>query len=309
MSRMITNIVFTRNRPLQLDAYLESLYRHFGTEYIQTYVIYKVELFSEEYESLFEKYPDCIVIREKDFHSDCVKLINQMESKYILFGVDDVVYFDSVDFDVIDKTFDDYNEDIFGFALRFSPAFLKDGGDIIVNIDVAGQEVHRLNWKNGQTPYSRYPFELCSTIYTTALVKKIICNAMNNKRLIRTLFSPGSFLIKTLGKVIPTRSILKSFGYFFNPNTLESWNCRWCQNHDDELPSFFYFQKLCASAIQVNMVNATTRKTFDGPNEYTVEALAEKYRQGYRLDINFIDENKPTGIHCGSGCFRLEKNR
>ena len=46
--KMINNIVFTKNRPLQLDAYLEGLHRHFPLELIQTYILYKVELFEEE---------------------------------------------------------------------------------------------------------------------------------------------------------------------------------------------------------------------------------------------------------------------
>ncbi len=143
--KMISNIVFTKNRPLQLDGYLESLYRHFPAELFQTYVLYKRELFEQEYEQLFKKYSNCIVIREIDFHSNFLRVLSQINTKYILFGIDDVVYFDSVAFDVIDKIFYEYNEDIFGLAPRFSPEFLKDPDDIIINIDVAGQEVHRLN--------------------------------------------------------------------------------------------------------------------------------------------------------------------
>ena len=89
MEKMISNIVFTKNRPLQLEAYLQSLYRYFPAELIQTYIIYKVELFRNEYESLFQKFPNCTVVEERDFHSDCVKVINQANTKYIMFGIDD----------------------------------------------------------------------------------------------------------------------------------------------------------------------------------------------------------------------------
>jgi len=56
MQKMISNIVFTKNRPLQLEAYLESLYRYFPRELIQTYIIYKREIFEEEYQQLWEIY-------------------------------------------------------------------------------------------------------------------------------------------------------------------------------------------------------------------------------------------------------------
>jgi hypothetical protein len=138
-------------------------------------------------------------------------------------------------------------------------------------------------------------------------VKKIIDSAMNNNPLVKKLFAPRSLLIRALRKLKSPRSVLKSFGYFFNPNTLESWNCRWCQNHGDALPSFLYFQDQRAIAIQVNMVNISARKKFNGSDEYTIETLAEKYRQGYRLDIDFVCRNKPTRTHAGMECFSLVK--
>jgi len=305
MKKMISNIVFTKKRPLQLDAYLESLYRYFPSELIQTHILYKVELFEEEYEQVFHKYPNCSVITENDFHSDFLKLLNQINTKFILFGIDDVVYFDSIDFNVIDEVFSKHTDHIFGFSLRFSKESITDGNDPISENIVAGQTVYSLNWTQGSTPITRYPFELCATIYPTALIKAVVNRVRNNNPLIRKLFSPNSVFIKALGKIISTRSILKSFGCFYNPNTLESWNCRWCQNHSDQLPGFLFFQKLCASAIQVNMVNLTDRKVFDSSIDYTVETLAQKYKQGYRLDIDYITKNRPSGTHCGIESFIL----
>ena len=305
MQKMISNIVFTKNRPMQMHAYLESLYRYFPQEIIQTYIIYKVELFGEQYEMLFRKFPDCIVIREKDFHSDFLKLLSRISTKYILFGVDDVVFFDSVDFSVINQTFAGYAGEIFGFSLRFSKENVANMGDSIYENVVAGQTVYSINWAQGRSSTTRYPFELCATIYPTALVKKVIDGAMNNNPLIKKLFSPDFAIIKMLGKIISTRYILKSFGYFYNPNTLESWNCRWCQNHSDTLPAYIHFQRHCASAIQVNMVNISSHNSSEGTAEHTVETLNNSYKQGYRLDIDFVAENKPKGTHGGQEHFRL----
>ena len=307
MSEIITNIVFTKNRPLQLEAYLESLYRVFPQELIQTYIIYKVELFEDEYKQVFRKYSDCVVIKENDFHRDFLTVLSKVDAKYILFGIDDVVYFDCVDFGVIDKTFAKYTGDIFGFTLRFGKDVIINGGDAVSETVMAGQTVYSIDWTQGKTTTTRYPFELCATIYPTALVKKVIDNVMNGNPLIRGLFSPSSALMKLLGKSKLRRKILKRFGYFYTPNTLESWNCRWCQKHSDKLPSYLYFKKLCASAMQVNMVNTSTKNDFDNSAEHTVEALNEKYKTGYRLDIDFVCNNKPEGTHCGVECFQITK--
>jgi len=266
-----------------------------------------VELFEAEYDELFSRYPDCIVIRESDFHSDFMNVLDQVDTKYILFGIDDVVFFDSVDLDLIDRTFREHESNILGFTLRFSPESLKNSNDIIDDFTVGDQKIFRLNWKNGQTPHSRYPFELCCTIYPTELVKRIISGTMSNDPVIKKLFSPNAPLIKGLQKTKFARKILKSFGYFFSPNTLESWPCRWCQNNSSQLPLFTYFQKVCATAIQVNMVNTSTKNTFDGSDKHTVETLNDKYKQGYRFDIGFITPNDPPPISCGQQYFKLKK--
>jgi len=125
------NIVFTMNRPLQLDAYLTSLYRHIPQRLIQTYVIYKVNLFDSQYSEVFQKFDKCIVIREKDFHDDFVNLIEQIDTKYVLFATDDVVYFDSVDFDVVEETFGRFADDIFGFTFKFGPQSLQEKNGVV----------------------------------------------------------------------------------------------------------------------------------------------------------------------------------
>ena len=307
MDKMISNIVFTKNRPLQLHGYFESLYRYFPAKLIQTYVIYKVELFEEEYERLFQKFPACVVIEEKDFHGDFLRVLDGVKTPYVLFGIDDVVYFDSVDLDIIDRAFREHGEDIFGFTLRFGVDMFKDTGDEIIDVAIDEQKAHRLNWREGRTSRSRYPFELCATIYRTEVVKKIIRRTMNNSPVIKRLFRPNSFLIRNMGKIASPRSTLKALGYFFSPNTLESWGCRWCQNHSADLPAYLYFQDHCAAAIQVNMVNTSTKEAFSGTDEHTVEALNEKYKQGYRLDIDFVSQKKPATTHCGPEWFMLVK--
>jgi hypothetical protein len=117
-------------------------------------------------------------------------------------------------------------------------------------------------------------------------------------------------VVNILGKILKKHSILKKFGYFYNPNTLESWNCRWCQKNSDQFPARLYFQKNCASAIQVNMVNTTTNQDsneYDDLAKYTVETLNAKYKEGYSVDIEAIEKDKPVITHVGQECFKLVK--
>ncbi len=308
MKKRISNIVFTKNRPLQLDAYLESLHNCLPPDRIQTYVLYKEELFSSTYRSVFRKYEGCIVVEESDFYRDVLKVIDAVDTEFILFGVDDVVYFDSVDIAVIEEIFSVHSDDIFGFSFRLGPDSLRHAGDDIQSSEILGQEVWKVPWKAGESPHSRYPFELQATVYRTELVRRIMANCCSRSAVADRLLTPDSALIRLLSHLYSTRSIMKSFGYFFSPNTFESWNCRWCREHPESLPTSLYFQKLCTSAIQVNMVNTSTDNTFDASGkQYTVESLNERYQDGYRFDIDWLRKNRPTEPHSGEEYFKLSK--
>jgi len=305
--KLLTNITFTKNRPLQLDGYLRSLYRFFPRERMQTCIIYKEELFNREYESVFRQFPDIEVIRESNFHRDMLAVLDRVETEYILFGIDDVVFFDGVSLELIEKTFEKAGEDIFGFTLRFGPEMVTAGGDEVRDVSIGEDKAYKLHWPGGRTKHTRYPFELCSTVYRTNLVRNVISHTMSSNSLAKGLFSPGSGLMRAWSKITSPRSLLKKFGFFYSPNTLESWPCRWCRNHSGELPGSTYFQKLCAVAIQVNMVNTSTRNDHYGTDEHAVEALNAKYREGYVLDIDFVAACKPSKAGGGPECFRLTR--
>ncbi len=305
--KLITNIVFTKNRPLQLEGYLRSLYTHFPEEIFKTFILYKKELFSKEYKQLFSEFPGCVVIEESDFSKDFFNIVKHIDTEYMMFGVDDVVYFDGVDFEIIDRTFKEHSVNIFGFSLRFDKEILGAGGDIITENNVNGQAVCSIDWTDGKTPNSRYPFELCATIYKTELVKKILKGSRVDNPITEFLFAPSSAIAFFFGLLGLKRKLLKSLGYFYSPNTLESWNCRWCRKNSGKLPRRLSFQKHCASAIQVNLVNTSTANESEGTAEQTVETLAEKYRQGYRIDIESLESNRPMHTHSGTEFFRLSK--
>jgi hypothetical protein len=57
------------------------------------------------------------------------------------------------------------------------------------------------------------------------------------------------------------------------------------------------------------MVNTSTNNEASSSAEHTVEVLAEKYKEGYRFDIDAIEKNKPTGAHCGQDYFKLIKSK
>jgi len=308
MSETITSIVFTKNRPLQLDGYLESLYRHMPRQLIRTYIIYKEDLFDEQYLDVFKRFDKCVVIREKDFHKNFVNLIGRIDTEYMLFGTDDVIYYDSVSFDIIDRIFERFSDDIFGFTFRLCPENLNPEGDKFSPLQVDGDTIYRVNWKNAKNRHAKYPFELNSTIYRTSLVKKILKPVSKAYPLLQKIFAKDS-LIGFVGRTISMKHFLISISTFRDPNTLEGYCHKWCTSHKSRLPSYLFFQKLCAGAIQVNIVNTSVGNPTDGTDKHTVEALNEKYKQGYRLDIKAIEGNKPRTVQIGQKHFSLVREQ
>jgi len=308
MTAVLSTIVFTKNRPMQLHGYLESLFRYFPKDKIQTLIVWKEEKFREQYHSLFREFPDCRVIREGDFHTDLLQILREVQTPYLLFGVDDVVFFDGVDLGLIEKAFLSQAKDLFGFSLRLGPDMAKEeleaGAAQKQRVDE--QEFYLLDWRRGKSSHTCYPFELCATVYPTERVRHLVECRVNRSKLWSVLFRPNSGLMKKAGAFLPRRKIYKRFGYFFNPNTFESWACRWCKQHPDEVGPLLAFQKSCATAIQVNLVNTSTRNEWDDCAELTVEALAEKYRAGWRIDIEAIARQRPTQTHSGREFFHLK---
>lgn len=108
---MIDAIIFSKDRPLQLDCLLRSIKKNLK-EVNDIKVLYKTK-FVESYDKLKKRYPDVIFIEETFFHADFIRLVKE-SSKYIGLFVDDCILFREVD-DIQDAFFD--NVDIVSLRL------------------------------------------------------------------------------------------------------------------------------------------------------------------------------------------------
>lgn len=303
--KQLTNIVFTRNRPLQLEAYLRSFYMFIPKEITNTVILYKKDMFDEQYKQLFDEYPDAEIIQEKDFYSDFCGLIKKNGTEYISFGTDDVVYYDGVEWSFILQTFEAYANDIFGFSLRFSPETLskEDKYDLL---QAETGNLYRINWKKAHSANAKYPFELNSTIYKTSLIKQIVDNVSKRHPFLAKIFRAKTGITGILDKFISMKHILIAIHSFKNPNDLES-NChRYCKRNKSKLPDNIYFKTLCASAIQINTVNPVIKNQINPQQGFDIYSLNKKYIEGYRLDIDWLKNSKLASTHLNEQHFRLK---
>lgn len=117
-------LLFSFDRPLQLYACLESIERYF-TGVRRLSVIYRTshDGYLKGYQQVKERFPQVTFIKQsedhpkKEFKSLVLKSIFDSPSQYILFGVDDIIVKDFVDFkfcmEMMERT------KAYGFYLRF----------------------------------------------------------------------------------------------------------------------------------------------------------------------------------------------
>lgn len=169
---MITFVVFSKNRPLQLHAYLNSLHTFFEG-YANIHVIVRAdEAYISAYTDVQAEFPDVSLEYEYDFSKQLKALVGHTE--YFCFGCDDVVFVAPVKLsDAIELLSD---QDILGISLRL-------GTHISHNmfwqpmdqpqLTLSGTEF--ITWNiSGSTGDWGYPWEVLGTLYRTSFIQDVL---------------------------------------------------------------------------------------------------------------------------------------
>lgn len=162
---MSTIIVFSKDRPMQLHGYLESLLWASECREEQTYVLYR-EVLPICYDKVKTYFPRVHWIAETNFVEQLQEII-AIADEYIMFGCDDVVFVDRFKLEKMETYLQDH-ESVFGFSLRLGR-----------NIKPMPKKVNRdgefcvWKWTDSKGHYG-YPWELDCTMYRKADVIKII---------------------------------------------------------------------------------------------------------------------------------------
>ena len=112
---LLSVIVFSKDRPLQLHGYLESLIFYSKIKEEAINVIFK-ETPDIPYEIVINSFKSINWIKQTDFFQNLTCAINDSK-EYIMFGCDDVVFSSNFNIQGAISTLKE-DEDIFGFSLR-----------------------------------------------------------------------------------------------------------------------------------------------------------------------------------------------
>lgn len=197
MNKQISIIVFSKGRPMQMHAYLESLLKFSDVEQEMVSVLY-CEMEKIRYEKLIKAFPNVNWIKESKFESD-LKTEIENAGEYIMFGCDDVVF--TGKFSV--KKAADYlekNPQVFGFSMRLGENIKPYPSNYSKD-----ENVFEWKWEGCKKQHYNYPWELDCTLYRKEDVLRMTMeeeNPIKNPNYYEAMITPDN-----RGKRIPRKNM------------------------------------------------------------------------------------------------------
>ncbi len=257
MAMNLTVVCFSKDRPLQLRAYLESLMYYSGIPQNAITVLYK-ECPPILYDRLITMFPDVTWVKEADFRAD-LRAVVDAANDHILWGCDDVVYIGEWDPIKCMEMFE-FHPEVFAVGLRggfnlpddrvHDPALLKEWGLFDT-------------WQQ--------PWETGSSLYRKSDVVGVLDTTVNPD------FFIDGVRTELKGTTVGTAAL--------NPNYLEALGCRnigfWLTNDRKHLAHYEFSRTLC---FAVNVVQFEFKNAY-GPIPCTLPgALYEAFLEGKSLN-------------------------
>jgi acetyltransferase-like isoleucine patch superfamily enzyme len=241
---MVSIIVFSKDRPLQLHGYLQSLEYFSGMKLKYVSVLFK-DSPEIPYDMVRASFPDVHWVAEKSFLSDLFALLEQAED-YVMFGCDDVLFHRHFNINHAVSVLSSSPE-VFGFSLRLGRNIRPNPAEN--DIEVKAQCIE-WDWTSVKETHWSYPWELDATLYRKNDVVRVI-----NIAKAETIANPN-YLEAEIGNN-PTKYIDKKKMACFN-------------------------ESKCI-VITINRVQEFVKNGFDASRETSPKKLAEFYSKGYHL--------------------------
>lgn len=167
-------IVFSKDRPMQLHAYLESLLQFTNVKPVDITVLYYHNP-QIDYSLVRKLFPTVNWVRETNFHLDLSNAIDGAE-KYIMFGCDDVVFTSAFNLDLAEEIMQK-DEAIFGFSFRLGTNIRPLPNNLSTD-----KRIIKWDWGESSELHYNYPWELDCTLYRKVDVLDILhCHGIEVK--------------------------------------------------------------------------------------------------------------------------------
>ena len=171
---MINILCFSKDRLFQLSEYIRTL-KKYCIEHKLT-VLYYPHYYYSSIQTLINKYPDVDFVKEENFEQQVRDYINNCSTDLIMFGVDDLLFYDFVPSYTIVFLLE---ENVFSFHSRFNPyinySFSCNKKCPPPACTYVSKDIRQFNNQEAELNSEwNYPFELVGAIYKTKHIQDLI---------------------------------------------------------------------------------------------------------------------------------------
>lgn len=262
--RFIT-IIFSKDRPLQLDLTLTSNERHCSEKNARNeVVIYKPtnDEFEETYKQVAKEHPDVQFLKEDNFKNNLLECVDK--NRHVMFVVDDCIFTRRYSLDKI-SSFLDICDGVLGFSLRLGTNTevcypIREKNDMPY-MQMLGKNIGAFSWKQAGKGDFSYPLDVSSSVY----------------------------------RVKDIKPLLEKLDYN-TPNSLE-WMLSNSTRVFNNLQFLLCYDISPAFCNPINKVQTENNNRVGNVEGYGVEPLLLAYNLGYRIDADAFDGFISNGCH------------
>jgi hypothetical protein len=264
-STAVGGLIVSKDRPLQLQAVLDSYRRHcVDPELAELTVLFLAsnKRQSALYTKVAMEHPTVKFLAERSFRDDVRSAL--VGTDHYLFLVDDTLFVRG--FSLVDQIQAlERHPSALGFSLRlgsnttYSYSFNRPQG--IPTWSAAEDGILAYEWTKGDADFG-YPLELSSSLYRAS----------------------------------DLRDLLSELSYG-NPNTLEAALARGAAKFAGNKPELLCYEKSVAFSTPLNVVQEAWKNRSGNKADYSAEALADRFAGGFRVDVSAYDGFVPNACH------------
>lgn len=258
-------IVFSKDRPLQLDGFLRAYFRHCqDPEAAEVYILYACSQARQEtsYARLQKRWPNVRFVREIVFKQQLLALAQG--ATHVLFCVDDSLFFRRFALREMVDLLDRYPRAV-GFSLRLGQnttvCYTVGKAQAVPDHTLVAPEVMCFDWTEAAYDFG-YPLELSSSLYRCETILPLLANGPHG-----------------------------------NPNTLETWLWRNLDGVRETRPQLLSYRRSAACSIPVNVVQDVYASRHEAGDGQTPEELLTAFEAGMVLDVAKLDGFVPEAAH------------
>ena len=258
-------IIFSKDRPLQLDATIRSLRLHcpeIEQARISTLYFASSPAFESAYSVLKVQHPDVEFIQESDFKADLCAIVADAGS--IFFLVDDVLVVGPLPLarGIAELA---AQPDLIGFSFRLGRnttyCYTKDKPQALPEFEDPGSDALYFDWTSAELDFG-YPIEVSTSVYRASDIGPLL-------------------------RDLP----------YSNPNTLETELSAQVGTFSGSKPRLACLPQSVAVSVPVNLVQTAWDNRVGSDDDLGAGALLDRYLRGERLDIEPYSGVVPNACH------------